>query len=261
LSQYNLVVDEIINTSYLKTGLLFTILLVPILIILYLNFEEPTDNYLVAKKYFPTFLVNILTYLLMITMILIDYKKLTIAELVIFFIGLPIDLFTYFLATSFLFKDKKKSTKIIIQLIIPVIFLSYLGFKFPHLGFLYFIILLICQTFVLAIGVVADKKYSWGHYISQIISLVFISYLFGRFVYGSLPNYLGGGIPFSTTIIAKLEKNDFLKRIGFETKQELLYKVEILHISSDKYLIRSNKKIFFLNKDLFEGFITEYSVK
>jgi hypothetical protein len=126
---------------------------------------------------------------------------------------------------------------------------------------LYFIILLICQTFVLAIGVVADKKYSWGHYISQIISLVFISYLFGRFVYGSLPNYLGGGIPFSTTIIAKLEKNDFLKRIGFETKQELLYKVEILHISSDKYLIRSNKKIFFLNKDLFEGFITEYSVK
>jgi hypothetical protein len=111
LSQYNLVVDEIINTSYLKTGLLFTILLVPILIILYLNFEEPTDNYLVAKKYFPTFLVNILTYLLMITMILIDYKKLTIAELVIFFIGLPIDLFTYFLATSFLFKDKKKINK------------------------------------------------------------------------------------------------------------------------------------------------------
>ena len=139
--------------------------------------------------------------------------------------------------------------------------MTYLGIKFPHLGFLYLLILIVCQTFVLAIGVVADGKYTWGHYISQIIWLVFISYSFGRFIYGALPNYIGGGSPFSTTIISKLENDDFLKRIGFKTEEDFLYKVEILHISSDKYLLRTNSRIFFLNKQLFEGFISEFKAQ
>jgi hypothetical protein len=254
LSQYNLVIDDLVNSTYIKAGIAFSILTVPIFLVLYLNFDEPTDNLLIAKKYYPTFLVNILTYLLVITFFIVDSKKLTNIERLLFILGLSIDVFTYLLATSIL-KNKKQHIKIVIQLIIPIIFLIYFGLRFNYLGYLYFIVLVMCMEFVLAMGVVADKKSTWGHYLAQIMWLVFISYLFGNFVYGNLPSYLGGGSSFSTTIIAKEENNEFFKKIGLSQKEDMLYKVEILYSSSDKYLIRSNDRIFFLSKNLFEGFV------
>lgn len=89
--------------------------------------------------------------------------------------------------------------------------------------------------------------------------IVFISYLFGTFVYGNLPSFLGGGTSFSTTLIAKKDNSNYLKHIGLSNKEDMLLKVEILYISSDKYLIRSNNKIFYVSKSLFEGFITNSS--
>ena len=77
LSQYNLVLDDLVNSNYIKSGLSFLILTIPILFVLYLNFDKPSDDFAVAKKYYPTFAVNILTYLLVITLLIIDYKKIT----------------------------------------------------------------------------------------------------------------------------------------------------------------------------------------
>lgn len=261
LSQYDFILDDLVNSTYIKAGLVFSILAVPILLVLYLNFEEPTDNLLVAKKYYPTLLVNILTYLLAVTLFIVDYKNITNLDRNLLVLGVCIDTLLWLLATSLLFKDKKQSIKILIQLLIPVILLIYFGIRYNYLGYLYFIVFIICIGFVLAIGQVADKKLTWGHYLAQIIWIVFTAYLFGKNVYGNLPSYLGGGASFSTTIIVKEVNNNFIKRIGFDQKEDILYKVEILYISSDKYLIRSNNKIYFLSKNLFEGFITNNSNK
>lgn len=254
LSQFNFVNEELFNTAFVKSGLLFLVLVIPIQIILYLNFEEPTDNLLIAKKYYPTLTVNVLTYLLVITLFLIDYKKLNNWESTILIPVCLLDIVTYLLATSLLFKNKKHSTKIIIQLIIPVIFLIYFGFRFPFFGSLYLIILITSLFFVLALGVIADKKYSWGHYSVYIIWFILIAFLFGRNVYGNLPNYLGGGLPYKTTIIAKPESSMFLNQIGFGNADNFKYRIELIYISSNKYLLRKNNTTFYLSKELFNGF-------
>jgi hypothetical protein len=256
-SQFGLTNDDFFNFAFIKTGLLFLLLIIPILLVLYLNFEKPTDNLLEAKKYYPMLLVNTLTYLLVVSVFLIDFHKLVNWEIFVFLLGLSTDSFLYLLATSLLFKDKKMKTKILIQLIIPVVFLSYLGFRFSYLGVLYLIVLITSQSFVLATGVIADKKYSWGHYTTQIIWVLFISFQFGRFVYGHLPNYLGGGIPTRITILAKPDKVDFLKCVGFTQSDSTNYSIDLLYISSDKYLMQMNNKTYFLSKDIFNGFISE----
>lgn len=257
LSQFGLTNDDLFNTAFVKTGLLFSLLIAPIILVLYLNFEKPTDNLLEAKKYYPTLIVNTFSYLLFVSIFLIDYHKLAVWEKYVFLWGLSIDLFLYLLATSLLFKDKKMKTKILIQLIIPIIFLTYLGFRFLFLGVFYLIVLIISESFVLALGVISDKKSSWWHYTVMIIWILAISFQFGRFVYGNLPNHLGGGAPTRITILAKPDKVNFLKLIGFAQSDSVSYSIDLLYISSDKYLMQMNSKTYFLSKELFNGFVPE----
>jgi hypothetical protein len=87
LSNYNVVNDDILNLNFLKAGLLFVILLIPILITVYLNYNEPTDNLIKVFKYLPILLINIFTYILWISLFIIDFNKLKGWERLAFFIG------------------------------------------------------------------------------------------------------------------------------------------------------------------------------
>jgi hypothetical protein len=257
LFKYSLVNDEFINTSFLKTGLIFTILFAPILIILYLNFEQPTDNLNIAKKYYPIFTVNILTYLLYVSIFLIDYKKLYRWEILAYILGLSIDSFTYLLATSYLFRNKKYKIKIIIQLIVPITFLIYLGIKFTYLGIFYILVIIVCHNFILWLGVVGDKKYTWGHFTSNILWFLFLAFIFGRTIYGDLPSHFGGGASVKIVLLIKQDKAEYLSKIGMTKNADVVSEVDLLYISSDKYLVHSNDKIFYLSKELFEGMISK----
>ena len=257
LNQFGLPNDELFNTSFIKTGLLLSILIAPILIVLYLNFEKPTDNLLEAKKYFPMLLVNTLSYLVFISIFLIDFRNIAVWETMITVFAIFLDVNLYLLATSLLFKHKKSSTKIIMQLTIPIIFLAYYSYRFPFLFTLYSMIMVTCQYFVIILGVVADKKYNWGHFSVYIIWFISISFFFGRIVYPKVPNHLGGGAPIRTTILAKPENLHFLKLARFTCSDSVAFSIDLLYVSSDKYLMRINDKTYFLSKDLFYGFIPE----
>lgn len=257
LSQYGLTNDDLINATILKAAFCFLLLLGPILIVLYLNIDKPTDNFHLAKKYFPFLLINVSTYLLFVSFFLIDFKKLAQWEALTFLVGLTTDAFTFFLATSLLFKDKPLRTKILIQLIIPALFLPYLSFRFSYMLGLYFIILFTSLLFVLMLGLVADRKVSWGHFSVHIFLLLFVSFYFGRNVFGNIPNQFGGAAPIHTTVLAKPEKMAFLKTVGFTNADTVSSKVDLLYVSGDKYLLNTGKRTFFLSKDIFDGFIPE----
>ena len=257
LSNYNVVNDDILNLNLLKAGLLFVILLIPILIIVYLNYKEPTDNLIKAFKYLPTLLINIFTYILWISLFIIDFNKLKGWERPAFFIGFILDNLFYLLATSYACRDKSRFFKFIIQIIIPVIIILYLGIKYSYLGYLYGIIIATSIVFILVLGLIGDKKYNWGHFSILFIWVCFTSYIFGLKVYKNIPNYFGGGFPYKTLIISKPNENVYLKNIGFDFNDStFIDSVDILYVSSDKYLISKNEQIFFISKDLFNGFIT-----
>ncbi len=260
LSNFNVINDEFVSINFIKSGILFSVILIPICIILYLNYKNPTDDFLKAKKYYPTLFINLFSYLFFISIFLIDFKLLTSWESRIFHIAFLLDIFLFFISTSYAFRNKSDLLKFFMSFTIPVIIISYLGLNYYYLGSLYLIIILICLTFITHLGNIHDGKYSIAHLSCLLIVFCYLTYLFGAKVYGHLPLFVGGAAPYNTTILSKPLKNEYLQKIGFSfTDNVYMANISLLFITSDKYLINNNGKIFYISKKLFNGFIINYN--
>ncbi len=94
-----------------------------------------------------------------------------------------------------------------------------------------------------------------GYFIAHLFWSCIIAYYFGTHIYGQLPYSFKGGFTGSTFIICKDSSKNYLKEIGFNFNDSTYTdSVSILYSSNDKFLILKEKEIYFLSKDLFNGF-------
>lgn len=235
LTNHNIYNDDLLNINFLKTGIVFLLVLVPILFII----VSETDVY-------SEVLSKAILYVVAISLLFIEFR-------VIYFLILP----PYLLLYYFTLKYKIRYGKIIwtfniIALIGPIILaLSY--------NFLWNLYLLIVLTFIFTFVILLlfrIKKFGFGYFIAHLFWGCIIAYYFGTHIYANLPYSFKGGYSGSTLIICKEESKVYLNNIGFSFNETTFEDtVEILYSSNDKFLISKGKnESYFLSKSLFNGF-------
>ena len=171
-----------------------------------------------------------------------------------------IDYFLYLILYFLFIKDKNAYKKFIFSIILPLILLVILSFNYEYLLSLYLLIItLLVFSFVLFVFRYLFKinkpTFGYLYFIAQLFWSCIIAFYFGTHIYGDLPKSFKGGFPESTSIICKKESRKYLNKLGFNFNDSTYVdNVEILYSSNDKLLICREKEIYFLSKDLFNGF-------
>lgn len=234
LTSYKIFNDDLLNINFLKTGIVFLLVLVPLLIII------------VSKTYnYKELLSKIILYIVAISLLFITWNPY------LFLILIP-----YLLLCHFSIKYKNNYKKILwflttIGIIGPVILAVY--FKF--LWDLYLIILLTSVFSLMMLYWFKIQKFGLGYFIAHLFWTCIIAYYFGFQIYGHLPDSFKGGYSGTTYIICKEKSKPYLKNIGFNfDSTTFMDNVKILYSSNDKLLISKNDTTYFLSKNLFNGF-------
>ena len=230
--------DDLLNINFLKTGIVFLLVIVPLLFIIVSN----TYNYIEVFS-------KIILYVVAISLLFIEFK------IIYFVLILP----PYLLLSYFSMKYKNRYKKIlwsfnIIVLIGPVT----LAINYKFLWDLYLIIVLTSIFTFVILFMYKIKKFDLGYFIANLFWSCIIAYYFGSHIYGHLPDSFKGGFTSSTFLICKKESKAYLNNIGFNFNNTTFTdSVEILYSSNDKLLIAKNKnEFYFLSKNLFNGFKT-----
>lgn len=206
LSYYKIFNDDLLNLNFLKAGLVFLMIIIPILLIVHLFFYNIRKR---NKKGFLSLSILVFLYLLFLFVIFTAFNKWNLD------IFLSLLLFTIF------------------TMLISLAILYFFNCK--RLSFVNLKTYLILTSFL--------------------IFICLASYFFGSHYYKDLPASFKGGFPDSTVIICKEKATKYLKDIGFNFNDTtFIDTVEILYSSSDKLLIDRKSEVYFLSKDLFNGY-------
>ncbi len=256
LSKFNYFEEDILSVTYLKAGLLYSVILLPIFIVIYKNYPSPTDNFKLAWPQYVALAPNVVTYPLWISIFLFNYSKMDVREIAAVMLLICFDLLVFMYTTSALFKEKKQSTKVLINLVIPSIVLIYLATRYTYFAFLYGILLFLCSQFILLLGLHGDKKSSIKEFTLFLLVVLFFSSFFGRYVYGELPRVFGGGLPIQTSIVLNEEGWRTVQAIGLaksDSSQE--YQATLLYSSGDQFVFKVDTVVFVLRKQLINSLV------
>lgn len=252
LSNFGFSDFNILNATYLKVGVLFSILLSVIFLAIYYAHDKDnlTDD---LRKSWPSLILSC-NNILFINIILsqsffailkapnINNKADLVTWIFIFlYLG-----FRMFFSENRLAKNNRGFLVLNIPQLAFLITINIMLFSQNiNSFFLFLFISFISVQIIISLGVFGDKNYR-GRIISDFFVLIVASFFFGSKVYPKIPSKFGGGKEY------KIIYNEKLLNEIIEKKKDTLI---ILFENSDRFLLKDNKgKIKFNLKSEMESF-------
>lgn len=198
LNNYGYSDYSILSITYLKAGILISLLIAVFFLNAWLCFDKETmtDNYQKSWKSLLLIFHNTLFFTCLMFFYLIEIK--TFSSPLLFFL-----IFLFFIYLLFALWADNKSPKntagylilIIPSLIILLIIDLLFAFNITLAKYLLIFNIVVSIFITLSLGVYGDKKYN-GRIITDFIFLVVVCFIFGNKIYGLLPYKIGGGEPY-----------------------------------------------------------------
>lgn len=242
LSNFNYTDYDLLNLTYLKAGILFTILLAIIFISTRIAYtkETMTDNFKIAWISILLAFHNILLISYFIIMFLIDYSQIQPLTLTI------IVLLSLIFSLYYFFTDNKKvkSIKGFLFIVVPsILILLSINMVVAYNSKLA-MYLLIFNTAItiflsISIGLYGDRNYT-RKIITGFLIIVIACFIFGYKIYGMLPYKLGGGKPYKILIDNECLNNQIDR--PFDT-------LKVYYENDRDFILEKNEQIFVLNKN------------
>lgn len=234
---------SILSISYLKTGILISVLFSILFLNCWFSFDEETmsDNYEKSWKSLLTILHNLLAITLLIDIYLIGVGSFGKIWAII--------VFSFFFTLYLLFRlwaDNKlpKNNFGFLILVVPGIVLLIivnLIFAFNNTLAYYLLIFNVVVTvfMTLSLGLYGDKNYK-SRIIGDFIFLIIFCFVFGNKIYGHLPNKIGGGQPYKIVIDNNCLLNDSISKLDT---------LNVIYENEDKFIFRRDSSVFVVSRD------------
>lgn len=215
LSNYNFSDYNILNFTYLKTGILIFFLIAVIFLTIKFSFaqETMTDN---LKKSWPSLVIatyNILFITMLLSFAIIDFKDLIENHKTAFYIFIICFVLNGFYRVWTMGKTANNNLgvlfltvpAIILTLIIMLTFSTYYQIIRDVLIFNSFLALI----FFIALGDFGDKNYS-ARIITDFIVIIGFSFFFGKNIFSKIPSKFGGGQSYQIVVAKCTSINDLV---------------------------------------------------
>ncbi|NQX97697.1 MAG: hypothetical protein HRT73_07430 [Flavobacteriales bacterium] len=254
LSNYEHFDDNLLNTKYLISGLLFCLFICPLIGIIHSTFEYKTDESTVLMKSLFNVIHNILLYAIVVSLIMLDRSSLVIKQSLIIHC-----IFFGYLALRMLYSQVKSCNKFKKPLFI-LLFAIAIGYHIYTLMWLdlswslFFLIVMSGMTFTMILVQVGGGLFQKGQLFMLVFTILATASFFGTSVYDKIPNKFGGNTPIDTDILIKESKRSYFNKIGVPVGENLCFRTEILYSTTEEYIFRLDSNIYIVNKDLFNGF-------
>lgn len=256
LSNYNFSDYNILNFTYLKAGILVSILIALLLFVITISYtkETMTDGLTKSWRSILVSIFGVLMISVVLSFILIDPMYLIRNHKTAFFI---IKLSFAFFALSLLrinfIKSPKNISKIsnynwfILKLIVPpIIFLSViictLCFYYLNVLFLLMFNITIFWIYTIMLGEFGDKGFNPAMAIN-FLAIIVSSFFFGKFIYGRIPSNFGGGQQHEIVVYKSSLINDLVNENRTSDTLRLIYENDNGFLITEK-----NKSVIFIEK-------------
>lgn len=231
LSNFGFSDFNILNATYLKVGVLFSILLSIIFLVIYYAHDKDnlTDD---IRKSWPSLILssnNILFINVIISESLFRILKVptlnnTLALVTWILIFVYLGFRIYFADTRIAKNDRGLLVLYVPQLVLLLIINGLLFIQNANSLFLFLFMSFISIQIIISLGLYGDKNYR-GRIISDFFILIVTSFFFGSKIYPKIPSRLGGGQEYKiiydhTTTSYKKEKDTLI--VLFENADRLL---------------------------------------
>ncbi|WP_417602354.1 hypothetical protein [Owenweeksia hongkongensis] len=248
ISSYDFFDRNIVSFDYLVSGVMLLVFLVPIIIIVYVNYPNPTDN--LSENWIEALnsIHFILAYALLVDVILQigGSEKLT---KYISSMSLLLFVIIKFALTSFGTGKIKYLCKLLWLIGVLVVY---------HIVSLFFLpVNIVLKGVIIAVGIgtfailgqVGDKNYDFGRLVVLIIQAILVAALVGRYGYDSVPSYFGGGMVKEVKCLVSETNIGSLRDMGIKVDDKGILIGKVIFSSDDYYLIESNNKHVSIRKD------------
>jgi hypothetical protein len=249
LSNYGLFAHNLIDKTFLSSGILFLLFTGSIITILIYFVKKPTDNIARSFREDLKYLLFILIISISFAYIFIEIDDLPINFQTSFWIAL-----TLITPVALIFR---LSPKWIVILGLIAMFFYYLWTVIHSADARPFLIGFLVFSFLSLIfyGHIGDKSFKYVDLVWWSGSIILCAYAFGFYIYGDIKKEFGGGKSGEIQLIFHDRDNDALFQVfkdssnsGFSKKIKLIYE------SSDFYYISIDSMYFKLNKSGFKGY-------
>lgn len=245
LSKYGFSDFEVLNATYIKAGVLITLLLSVLFIAVFFSFtkETMTDD---LSKSWPsqlTVIYNICFLTIFFAPIFSNAKSIfTESGFLKYAFMASLLLHAYFRIWS-MNKSPKNNLGIIILTVMPIILILpaiiILSIRDSQILYLFGFLAIIGLLMSLSLGELGDGNYK-ARLITDVSVLLIACYFFGYTFYDKLPSKFGGGKPYSIEYLKPIDINDSIP------KKE---KAQVIYENSSRILLKNPKnEIFFTLK-------------
>lgn len=249
LSKYGLFTYNLVDKSYISSGVLFLLFTGSIITILVYFVKEPTDNitnsYWEEAKYFLFIITTSISY----AFLFIDIDDLPKRFINSFWLIL-----TSIVPLALFFKLTRKLVIVASLLIMLFYYIWAVVHSADARSFLvgFFVFSLLC---LILYGHIGDKSFRYVDLVWWLGPLVISAYIFGFYIYGDIKKEFGGGKYSKIQLILNKKTSDEIYRIFKDSSETGLTKsVKLIYENSDYYFISTDSMFFKINKNSFTGY-------
>jgi hypothetical protein len=251
---------RIINTAFFKSGILVLAIFLPVIYSVYVEFDDPTDDFAKSIRYIPIIVNHSISIAVAITYVVIfsgvgDFRLFLTAGW--FSKALPpiimIDLLLHMYATSYAGKGMSSRARSLF-LILPAaaMYVCALLAGPPASRALLKLLGITSVITFLLLGLYGDRKLSTAGPLVTIIIFFLGCSVFGQQVYPAIPGHLGGTRPYAATLTVKAEYATAMTQMGFVVTQSLqIERATIAYDDADTYVLVNDKGSHAISKQVF----------
>lgn len=252
---------RLINSAFLKSGILVLALFVPAIYSVYIAFDDPTDDIRKSIKYVPI-VVNysistalVLTYLVTLGShndLTLFLKEGPIPKILVVIVATDIILY-YFWVTSYAGKGMSFRTKSIVFILPAVaIFICVLLAGPPASKTLFKLLCTASLITFISLAFYGDRTLTTGAPLLAFILFLSACSIFGQHVYPSIPTYFGGSRPYVANLTINAGYATAMTQMGFVvTQSSQIEKVTIVYDDADTYVLKNDRGSHALSKQIF----------
>ncbi|MDF2188543.1 hypothetical protein [Paraflavitalea sp. CAU 1676] len=239
LTNYNFSEYNILNLTFLKTGILLITLLTLVILSIYFCYRPETMSDDLRKSWPSILLATYILHILVFLMTPVFLEKNTMFEknptwsLAIILLKLFLVLYMFWAS----YKKPRNTWSILIILVPPLILMGVIIYIYSQYNsaiyYLWIGILIIGAKTALTIGDIGDNNYRLGM-TQDVIFLIVFAFLFGKYFYPKIPTKYGGGAPY---------------KIALTDKPNLLFDSTIRKLDTFYVIYENDSKFFLLNRN------------
>ena len=254
LSEFDFIHDSLLSINYLSAGFSFMVFTIPLIVIIYSSYKNPTDNASKSKHEFWSILSIIFYYALLLDIFTFN-KEVAVPwqERVIYFTLLLYTMIVFFLSSNA--ARNVSWIKSILWMLIPILIYNIFSiFYLPVIKELKFLIVLTGLAVFLILGDMGDNDYSISRTGLLIFGIIISSALFGYSVYDKIPPKFGGTKrPYVQCFVNK-EGLSVIKKLDVKFDSLSSFSCQIRYSSQHYFLVKHENQMFTLNRSDVKSF-------